>query len=196
MSRFTLVVFSTVLLAITACATMPTGPSVMVLPGAGLSFDRFSNDNAVCQQFALAQVGGTSATQAGINSGVASAALGTALGAGFGAAVGAGNGAAYGAGTGLLAGGLVGTGTASSSMAINQQRYDAAFIQCMYAKGHQVPVSAQLAPSPQIVPTATMPPPPDAIYPAESGAMSMQPPASSATIPPPPLGLPPASPMQ
>ena len=167
MSRFTLVVFSTVLLAITARATMPTGPSVMVLPGAGLSFDRFSNDNAVCQQFALAQVGGISATQAGINSGVASAALGTALGAGFGAAVGAGNGAAYGAGTGLLAGGLVGTGTASSSMAINQQRYDAAFIQCMYAKGHQVPVSGQLAlPQAQTRPAAAMPPPPPGLPPA------------------------------
>ena len=196
MCRFTLVISSTVLLTLTACATMPTGPSVMVLPGAGLSFDRFSNDNAVCQQFALAQVGGASANQAAMNSGVASAALGTAIGAAYGAAVDGGKGAAYGAGAGLLAGGLVGTGTASSSMAINQQRYDAAFIQCMYAKGHQVPVSAQLAPSHQLAPTATMPPPPDAIYPAESEAMPTQAPASSATIPPPPLSLPPAPPTQ
>jgi len=197
MSRFTLVISSAVMLAITGCANMPSGPGVMVLPGSGLSFDRFSNDNAICQQFALAQVGGTSPNQAGINSGVASAAAGTALGAAFGAAVGGGKGAAIGAGTGLLAGGLVGTGTASSSMEINQQRYDAAFIQCMYAKGHQVPISGQLAPSQsQIAPAATVPPPPDAIHPAASGVMTMQSPESSANIPPPPAGLPPAPPPQ
>ena len=198
MSRFTLVVSSTVLMALSGCANMPSGPGVMVLPGAGMSFDRFSNDNAACQQFALAQVGGTSANQAGINSGVASAAVGTAIGAAYGAAVGGGKGAAIGAGTGLLAGGLVGTGTASSSMEINQQRYDAAFVQCMYAKGHQVPVSGQLAPAqPQIAPVVPMPPPPpDAITPAESGTMPTQYPESGANIPPPPADLPSAPPLQ
>jgi len=198
MSRFTLVVSSTVLLALSGCANMPSGPGVMVLPGAGMSFDRFSNDNAACQQFALAQVGGTSANQAGINSGVANAAVGTAIGAAYGAAVGGGKGAAIGAGTGLLAGGLVGTGTASSSMEINQQRYDAAFVQCMYAKGHQVPVSGQLAPAqPQIAPVMSMPPPPpDAIPPAVSGVMPTQYPESGANIPPPPADLPSAPPLQ
>ena len=188
MSRFKLVVSSIVVLALTGCANMPSGPGVMVLPGAGMSFDRFNHDNAACQQFALAQVGGISPNQAGINSGVASAAVGTALGTAMGAAVGAGQGAAVGAGTGLLAGGLVGTGTASLSMEINQQRYDVAFIQCMYAKGHQVPVSGQLAPSQApMIPAATMPPPPpDALHPAASGAVSTQTPASSANIPPAP----------
>ena len=198
MSGFKLVVSSTVVLALTGCANMPSGPGVMVLPGTGMSFDRFSHDNAACQQFALAQVGGTSPNQAGINSGVASAAVGTALGAAMGAALDGGQGAAVGAGTGLLAGGLVGTGTASRSMELNQQRYDAAFIQCMYAKGHQVPVSGQLAPpQTQMLPAAAMPPPPpDAIHPTVSGAMSTQMPESSANIPPPPPGLPPAPPMQ
>ena len=197
MSRFILVVSSTLVLAITGCANMPSGPGVMVLPGSGLSFDRFSNDNAICQQFALAQVGGTSPNQAGMDRGVASAAAGTALGAAFGAAVGGGKGAAIGAGTGLLAGGLVGTSTASSSMEINQQRYDAAFIQCMYAKGHQVPIFGQLAPSQsQIAPAATVPPPPDAFHPSSSAPIFTQSPASSANIPPQPPGLPPAPPQQ
>ncbi len=199
MSRFTLVVSSTVMLAITGCANMPSGPSVMVLPGAGMSFDRFSNDNTVCQQFALAQVGGTSANQAAINSGITSAAVGTAIGAAYGAAVDGGQGAAVGAGTGLLAGGLVGTSTASSSMAINQQRFDSAFIQCMYAKGHQVPVSGQLAPSqPQMAPATVLlpPPPPDDIHPLISSPMPTQTPVSSNAIPPSPPGLPPAPPSQ
>ena len=30
-----------------ACATVPTGPSVMVLPGSGKSFEQFQVDDAV-----------------------------------------------------------------------------------------------------------------------------------------------------
>jgi len=187
MSRFTHVVFSTVVLALTACANMPTGPAVMVLPGTGMSLDRFSNDNMVCQQFALAQVGGLSPNQAAINNGVASAALGTAIGAASGEAVGGGKAAAIGAGSGLLAGSLVGAGAASRSMEVNQQRYDVAYIQCMFAKGHQVPVSGQFTPSQsQISPAAAMPPPPDAMHPPITDSISTQHLESSANIPPPP----------
>lgn len=134
----------------------------MVLPGTGLSFDQFRNDNAICQQFAFSQVGGTTANQAGMNSGVTSAIVGTALGAAAGAAFGGGSGAAIGAGSGLLAGSIVGTGAASSSGYAAQQRYDAAYIQCMYAKGHQVPVSGQFSnvhPSPSVIPPTSIPPP-------------------------------------
>ena len=38
-----------------------------------------------------------------------------------------------------MAGSIVGTGAAGSSMYEVQERYDGAYIQCMYAKGHQVP---------------------------------------------------------
>ena len=73
-------------------------------------------------------------------------------------------GAAIGAGSGLVAGSLVGTGIAGSSMDEVQQRFDIAYIQCMYAKGHQVPVSGQFSattPPPQVVtPTNQIPPPP------------------------------------
>ena len=163
MSRFFIVFPATLILAITGCASMPNGPSVMVLPGTGMSFDQFRNDDAICQQFAFAQVGGTTANQAAMNSGVTSAIVGTALGAAAGAAFGGGSGAAIGAGSGLLAGSIVGTGAASSSGYAAQQRFDAAYIQCMYAKGHQVPVSGQFSgETPQRVgmPTSNIPPPP------------------------------------
>src|SRR5664280_3501151 len=110
MSRFFIVFPATVILAVTGCASMPNGPSVMVLPGTGMSFDQFRNDNAICQQFAFSQVGGTTANQAGMNSGVTSTLVGTALGAAAGAAFSGGSGAAIGAGSGLLAGSIVGTG--------------------------------------------------------------------------------------
>ena len=168
MSRFFIVFPATVILAVTGCASMPNGPSVMVLPGTGMSFDQFRNDDAICQQYAFSQVGGTTANQAGMNSGVTSAAVGTALGAAAGAAIGGGSGAAIGAGSGLVAGSMVGTGAASSSMYANQQRYDAAYIQCMYAKGHQVPVSGQFSgvtPQQTVTPASHIPPPPPGMPP-------------------------------
>ncbi len=164
MSRFSKLFPLTALLAASGCASLPSGPSVMVLPGAGMSFDQFRNDDVICRQYAYFQVGGTTPRQTAVESGVTSAAVGTALGAATGAALGGGRGAAIGAGTGLLAGSVVGSGVASSSMYSQQERYNIAYIQCMYAKGHQVPVSGQFvneAP-PQAAPSATnVPPPPD-----------------------------------
>src|SRR5207237_668751 len=46
-------------LLMTACATIPTGPSVMVLPGNGKNFDQFQTDDAVCRQWAAQQTGTT-----------------------------------------------------------------------------------------------------------------------------------------
>jgi hypothetical protein len=140
----------------------------MVLPGTGLSFEQFRNDDAICQQYASFQVGGTAPNQAGINSGVTSAAVGTALGAAAGGAIGGGSGAAIGAGSGLVAGSLVGTGIASNSMYEVQQRFDVAYIQCMYAKGHQVPVSGQFSGSSTpraVTPSSNIPPPPPGLPP-------------------------------
>ena len=167
MSRFFKVFFCIAMLAMSGCASLPNGPGVMVLPGSGLSFERFRNDDAVCQQFASFQVGGTTPNQAGVNSGVTSAVVGTALGAAAGAAIGGGQGAAIGAGTGLVAGGLVGTSAANSSMYDVQQRYDTAYIQCMYAKGHRVPVSGHIEQQSdyrQPSSSSPYPPPPPARY--------------------------------
>lgn len=107
---------------------------------------------------------GTTANQAAINSGVTSAAVGTALGAAAGAAIGGGSGAAVGAGSGLVAGSIVGTESASNSKYSSQQHYEIAYIQCMYAKGHQVPVSKQFSgatpPLRTSPPHSNIPPPP------------------------------------
>lgn len=127
-----------------ACVHMPTGPSVMTLPGAGKSFEQFRADDYECRAYANQQIGGVTSRQASQASGVESAAIGTGLGAAAGAAIAGGSGAAIGAGTGLLAGSVVGSGTASSSGYVNQQRYDISYIQCMYAKGHRVPVSGRI----------------------------------------------------
>lgn len=124
---------------LTACVHIPSGPSVMVLPGANKTFDQFRADDYLCRQFAYEQVGGETPRQASIASGMESAAVATALGAIAGAAFGGGRGAAIGAGSGLLAGGLTGSGAAQSSGMIGQQRYDAAYMQCMYAHGHRIP---------------------------------------------------------
>ncbi len=163
MSRFSKILSTSVVFLMSGCASLPNGPSVMVLPGTGQPFEKFSSDNAICQRYAYGQVGGTTANQASVNSGLASAAAGAALGAAAGAAIGGGEGAAIGAGTGLAAGGLVGTSAANSSMYSNQERFDNAYIQCMYAKGHQVPVSGNFTNIPSsnaVSPTVNIPPPP------------------------------------
>ena len=97
------------LAVLSACATVPTGPSVAVLPGANKNFEQFRDDGVVCQHYANEQVGQT-AGQAASDSAAKSAAVSTALGAAAGALFGAatghpGAGAAIGAGGGLLVGG-------------------------------------------------------------------------------------------
>ena len=144
-----------------ACTVMPTAPSVMVLPGTGRTMDSFRADDALCRDYAYGQIGGRSAQQAATQSAVASAAVGTAVGAAAGAAFGGSQGAAVGAGTGLLFGSAVGTGTAAASGYGTQRQYDNAYIQCMYARGHRVPVPAGMMPSmPVRASEAGIPPPP------------------------------------
>jgi hypothetical protein len=154
---------------LTSCASIPSGPSVMALPGTGKTFDQFREDDTYCKQYAHTQVGGETPNRASILSGLGTAILGTAIGAAAGGAFGGGSGAAIGAGSGLLLGGLMGTGTARDSGNIGQQRYDSGYTQCMYGKGHRVPVSGQIMDNPRNQPpgapsqplsSPTMPPPP------------------------------------
>ena len=151
-------------LVLGACTTVPTGPSMMALPGTGKNFDQFRIDDYDCRQFASAQTGGTTADQAATNSGVKSAAVGAGVGALAGAAIGnSGSAAAAGAGVGLLFGALAGAGAGADSSYALQRRYDAGYTQCMYAKGHKVPVSGRVnyttqAPAP--APSYATPPPP------------------------------------
>lgn len=41
---------------LTACASIPSDPSLMALPGSDKSFDQFRNDDNQCRQFAHEQV--------------------------------------------------------------------------------------------------------------------------------------------
>ena len=133
----------TAALLLGACVTVPTSPSVVALPGNNKSFDQFQADAFACQQFAYQSVGG-SAEQAN-NYAASNAVAGTALGAAAGAIIGsatgnAGAGAAIGAGTGLLFGSAAGSNAYYGGYYEVQRRYDGAYMQCMYAKGNQIPV--------------------------------------------------------
>jgi hypothetical protein len=169
------------------CVTVPTGPSVMVLPGSRTSFEQFQVDDYACRTFA-AQATGTTTKEAAEQSGVGAAAVGTAVGAAAGAAIGAAAGdaaagAAIGAGSGLLVGAASGVARADYTGATVQQRYDNAYLQCMYAKGNQIPFARSALPA-STGPVRYEPPP-------RSG-----PPPSRAPrdLPPPPAGPPPPPP--
>ena len=84
------------LFLMTACATLPTGPGVLVLPREGTPLEDFQRDDRECQGYAAQQLP-----------------TGTAAGA---------------------------------SAATRQWRYDMAYVQCMYAKGHRVPKRAPPVP--------------------------------------------------
>ncbi len=182
MNRRLSLVFFIVVMVLGGCATVPTGPSVMVLPAPGKSFGAFQSDDMACRQWALQQAG-VPPSEA-INEKLASgAAIGTLIGAGLGAAIGAGSGnagagAAIGAGSGLLGGTAMATGPAYATGWEVQRRYDMAYQQCMYAKGNQIPGHMQ-APR-RAYPVPPPPPPPGfsrgAPVPLPSGAYPPPPP--------------------
>ena len=151
--------FAALLLA--ACTTVPTSPSVAVMPGSGKSFEQFNADDAVCRQFAYNQNSG--AAQAGNDKAVESGVVGTLIGAAAGAAIGGRNGAAVGAGTGLLVGSASGANSSQYAGYSAQRRYDISYEQCMYSKGNSVPMAGQPRQYNQaayVPPPPNMPPPP------------------------------------
>ncbi len=133
--------------SLTACVSAPVGPSVLVLPGSRSSFEAFQDDDDACREFASHRSGSPGKAE---DDAVRDAAVATAVGAAAGAVIGAaagdaGDGAAIGAGAGLLLGathGAEGAGYAGEGL---QRRYDHAYLQCMYAKGHQVPMPRGVA---------------------------------------------------
>ncbi|SEM14046.1 Glycine-zipper containing OmpA-like membrane domain-containing protein [Syntrophus gentianae] len=147
------------LLLLSGCATVPTGPSVMVLPPPNKPFEQFQAEDAVCRQWAAQQIG--LSPQEAVNQNVAAGAIvGTAVGAGLGAAIGsasghAGTGAAIGAGSGLLVGTASGANAGRLYGYEAQRRYDIKYMQCMYAKGNQIPGVRT-----KIIQTVPLPPPP------------------------------------
>ena len=170
-----------VLLALGGCVTVPSGPSMLVLPGTGKNFDQFRSDDIQCRAYAHDQLGGATPDQAAGDSVARSAIVGTVVGAALGAAIDGSHGAGVGAGTGLAFGGLAGAGAAETSAYGAQRRYDHSYVQCMYAKGHRVPLSGRLVDEPG-----------RSAYPAVSAGS--QPPPRGAPPPPPPGNPPPPPP--
>lgn len=177
MRSLTVLIAASALALLGGCASVPNGPSVLALPGSGRDFNDFRMDDAQCRQYAAQQLGARAD-----DAGVRSAVVGTVVGAVAGAAIGGRQGAAVGAGAGLLVGSSAGAGAAQSSSYGSQRQYDNAYIQCMYAKGHKVPVPAAFARSRGQA----------AAEPLPSGNYSPPPPYA----PPPPADYAPPSPPQ
>lgn len=171
-------------LLLAACAPLPTGPSVMVLPGAGKNLAQFQADEAVCRSWAARQTGTTPA-QAASESTASGAAIGTVLGAAGGAAVGAASGspatgATVGSGLGLLGGAAVGAGSGESARWSIQDRYDVTYMQCMYASGNQIPMPRGSAPT--------------QMYGGQAAGGAPATTSAPPGVPPPPAGVPPPPP--
>lgn len=186
-------------LALSACATLPEGPSYAAMPGSRKSFDQFQFDDASCRQYGTQAIGGATPSEAANNAAVGSAVVGTALGAAIGGLLGGHDGAAVGAGMGLFTGAAVGAGNSQAAGYSAQHRYDNAYYQCMYGLGNRVPapagyVSRSAAPA---VAARSGPPPNAAIPPPDAPppnrSPSSAPPPNAATPPPdtpPPYRLP------
>ena len=172
------------MLALAGCVSVPTGPSVMAMPGSNKTYDQFRADQAQCEQYAQEAIGG--AAQSTQNNTVGSAAVGTAVGAVAGALIGAatgraGAGAAIGGGAGLLVGSAAGSNASSSGNATMQQRYDMTYSQCMYSKGNQIQQPAQVTTNvyhPRRYYYDAPPPPPGYYVPAPSGYAPPPPPGA------------------
>ncbi|HRE17599.1 MAG TPA: hypothetical protein PLW86_11155 [Rhodocyclaceae bacterium] len=154
-SRIAVLLLSAAVLA--ACVSAPTAPSVMALPGRDKQFDQFMVDDSACRKFAAYQVG---APKEGENAGAATVTLATIVGAVAGAAIGGRDGAAVGAGMGLVAGSAMGSEQARAARYGTQRQYDQAYIQCMYARGHKVPVQGVMTESQATASSGTQAPPP------------------------------------
>lgn len=107
MARRMLAILILVLL-VNACASIPAGPSVLVLPGAGKCFDQFHNDDLMCRKFVLTQFGAIQRE--------------------------------------------------SDFKEKAQQDYDIGYMQCMYSRGHRIPVLGEFISDGEM---QLPPPPPD-----------------------------------
>jgi hypothetical protein len=196
-SHYKLVPIAAVLL-IAGCVSAPTGPQVMVMPGAGKSYEQFRQDEAVCQQYAFQAT--DNAVRNNNDTAVNSAAVGTTVGAVAGALIGAasghaGQGAAIGAGGGLLMGSSAGLSNSAGGGYATQRRFDDVYSQCMYTRGNQVPVAGgRSIQRSRYASAMRMPPPPPGYAPQDSGppdGYGMPPdyvPSSAGAPPPPPPG--------
>lgn len=100
--------------ALSGCVPETFNPTLSVMPGPGKSLDLFAADQSACQQFAAGQIAGA---RQQANQNIANNVLLTNP-------------------PDPLATAQAESATATAAL---QQQYDAAYGQCMYAKGNQVP---------------------------------------------------------
>ncbi|MGY6215450.1 hypothetical protein ACW73L_09825 [Methylolobus aquaticus] len=120
-------------LLLSACASIPEGPTVLVLKGGTKTFQQFARDDTVCRRFAALEARGTPPDQAFIAAtSPAPPASPPALAA-----------------TPLSAG-----------VRPQQQLYDIAYAQCMDDKGHRVPgAMPEELPAAPLLPETPLPSP-------------------------------------
>jgi hypothetical protein len=183
--RFAALLGASALLA--GCATVPTAPVVNALPGTGKSVAAFEQDAVDCRRYAEGAATGQAQAMNDVAAGnaAASSAFGAATGAIIGSATSqAGQGAAIGAGIGLLLSGIAAANASYAANAQVQQRYDAAYLQCMYSRGNQVPVPVGY-PRPPVVYVAPPQYPAYPAYPPPGTPAPYPPPGTPAPYPPP-----------
>lgn len=143
------------------CATVPSGPSVVVMPAPGKPFEIFAAEDRECKQYAQQNIG-MAPGEAATDSEMKSIAAGTAIGAAAGVLSG-GRHVGSSAAVGMLGGAALGSGEAGYSGREAQRRYDIAYEQCMYAKGNQLPQAGGY--QPRVIYTQPAPPPAQIYYP-------------------------------
>ncbi len=122
------------------CSGIPDGPDVLVMPGRGRTLTSCQIDDEFCREFAVARLGSDSSDGAVAQFTATAAVVGAALGGLVGGLIDGPRGAVLGGGTGAVGGGAAGYGQSSYGVRQKyQQRYDNAFVQCMYSRGHRVP---------------------------------------------------------
>ena len=187
--------FLLLVLVLPACATIPNGPGVFVVPAPGKPFELFRQEDAACRRWAEQQIG--VATQDVIDNNTATGAVaGTALGAGLGALLGSASGhAGAGAIIGAAGGMLVGTAAGADSGRVygrqTQRRYDIAYLQCMYAYDNHAPEQGRMIR--RSYRTRASAPPPFSELPPAYGPIPPPPPGARPQTPPEMLDIPEAS---
>ena len=146
-------------LLLVACAEMPSGPTVAVMPGPNKPFDVFVQDDGLCRDWASHSIG-VPGHDAAAEQMLRSTATGTVIGAIAGAVVGGDRGAGAGAAMGTVVGASAGANQSVYTAANAQRRYDIAYQQCMHAKGNLVSGAGYAAYGWAPPSTVPAPPPP------------------------------------
>jgi len=125
----------TATLIASACGTIPAngGPSVAVLPGGGKSMPEFNIDDIACRATAKVKASDNSPLPVG-------------MGLGEPEIVASVRGRLSLRDSNELTGSVFGNAAAADAGAVTPQvRYDTAYLQCMYSKGHKIPIRGAMS---------------------------------------------------